>query len=322
MPILSVIVPIYNVAKYIKRCSISLFEQTLEDIEYIFIDDCSPDNSIDILRDVIELYPNRNVQIIKHSYNKGLAAARKTGLFAATGKYIAHCDSDDWVEPNMYEKLVETAETYNADIVACNILLEDSNKSEVVSYPYSIESIENILNPIFFGWIYGAVWNKLIRRDLYISNNIFPIEDINMWEDSVLTLRLRLVSNKTIIINNSFYHYWVGERKSTFFYKNDTKKVDDMIKATIFIEDYFVQNNLINKADLYIARMKLLAKERLLSNPSWNCLNKWKETFSDNDLNVWKFKQYSFFTKLKISLLHYLPNYLAYPFFLIRKKHR
>ncbi len=115
----SIIVPIYNVEKYIERCAVSLFEQDFEDIEYIFVNDCTPDNSIQILEEVIEKYPNRksNVKIIHYKANKGLGSARKTGLEQATGEYVLHIDSDDWVELDMvlclYNKAIET----DADIV-------------------------------------------------------------------------------------------------------------------------------------------------------------------------------------------------------------
>ena len=93
---ISIIVPIYNVEQYIERCARSLFEQTYDDIEYVFVDDCSPDNSLNILYEVLNDYPHRisNVKIIRHIENKGLTAARNSGLEVATGDYIAHCDSD------------------------------------------------------------------------------------------------------------------------------------------------------------------------------------------------------------------------------------
>ncbi len=96
----SIIVPIYNVEKYIERCAVSLFEQDFEDIEYIFVNDCTPDNSVEILEKVIEKYPNRksHLKIVHHKENKGLGSARNTGLEQATGNYILHIDSDDWCE--------------------------------------------------------------------------------------------------------------------------------------------------------------------------------------------------------------------------------
>lgn len=105
----SVIVPIYGVEKYIERCARSLFEQTLDDIEYIFVDDCSPDKSIEILNAVIADYPQKipYIKIIQHKKNKGLPLARRSGWKAATGEYIANCDSDDWVDSALFEKCIK-----------------------------------------------------------------------------------------------------------------------------------------------------------------------------------------------------------------------
>lgn len=107
-PSVSVIVPIYKVEKYIERCAISLLSQTLKDIEYIFINDNSPDKSMDILSQCIQKYPSRSkqIKIITHQQNLGSAAARNDGTKIATGQYIIHCDGDDWVEKDMYEKCI------------------------------------------------------------------------------------------------------------------------------------------------------------------------------------------------------------------------
>ena len=106
-PKVSVIVPIYNVEAYIERCAISLFEQTLDDIEYIFVNDCTPDNSMMILSEVLSRYPQRKeqVRIINQPKNQGAAKAREDGIKEARGEYIIHCDSDDWVDKNIYQLL-------------------------------------------------------------------------------------------------------------------------------------------------------------------------------------------------------------------------
>ena len=107
MPKVSVIIPVYNAGKYIERCVRSLFEQTLDDIEYIFVDDCSPDDSMDVLQKVLSEYPQRkeNVTLIRHKANTGQSGARKSGMHVAKGEYIIHCDADDWVDLDMYERM-------------------------------------------------------------------------------------------------------------------------------------------------------------------------------------------------------------------------
>lgn len=125
MPKVSVVIPVYGVEKYIERCARSLFEQTLDDIEYIFVNDCTKDRSIDILNEVINDYPARKqqIRIVHHEKNKGLPFARQSGWQVATGEYVANCDSDDWVDLNLYEMMYKEAIEKNADIVVSDICL-------------------------------------------------------------------------------------------------------------------------------------------------------------------------------------------------------
>lgn len=121
-PRLSVCIPVYNLERYMEQCARSLFESTLEDIEFLFLDDGSPDNSMKILENVIKDYPHRQHQIrlLRHEKNKGHVETLKDLLTNATGEYIITCDSDDWVEPDMYEKMYLKAKETQALIVACD----------------------------------------------------------------------------------------------------------------------------------------------------------------------------------------------------------
>ena len=116
----SILVPIYNVDKYIERCMRSIFEQTYRDIEYIFVDDCATDNSIEILQNVIQEYPDRkeHIRIISHEKNRGLAAARNTSVNNCQTDFLMHVDSDDYLEKNAVELLVNKQKETNADIVS------------------------------------------------------------------------------------------------------------------------------------------------------------------------------------------------------------
>ena len=122
MPKISVIIPVYKAEPYIERCVRSLFSQTLDDLEYIFIDDCTPDNSISVLKAVLDEYPNRRdqVKIVNHQHNQGVSQSRQDGFDATTGEYVIHCDPDDWIEPEMYELLYDKAKSGNFDIVGCD----------------------------------------------------------------------------------------------------------------------------------------------------------------------------------------------------------
>ena len=108
----SILVPVYGVEKYIERCARSIFEQTYHNLDIVFVDDCTPDKSIEILKRVLEEYPGRKAQtrIIRHAYNRGLSAARNTAVAAATGTFLTHVDSDDWIELNARGRAGEEAD--------------------------------------------------------------------------------------------------------------------------------------------------------------------------------------------------------------------
>ena len=173
MPKVSVVIPIYGVEKYIERCCRSLFEQTLDDIEFLFIDDCTPDNSIEILNNTLLRYPDRKkqIRIIKMSTNSGQAAVRRQGIFEAKGDYIIHCDSDDWVEPDMYKRMWEKALQENLDIVVCDYNRSDGYNHKIVKKADEsmYQDKDTYFSMLIRGYVSTAIWNKLVRRDIYLS---------------------------------------------------------------------------------------------------------------------------------------------------------
>lgn len=208
MPKVSIIIPIYNVEKYIGRCVYSLMEQTFEDIEYIFVNDCSPDNSISILERVISEYPDRKDKciIINHSCNRGLTAARNTGLLVAKGEYILHFDSDDWAEKTMISDMYNIAVKNDSDIVSCNFRMV--YKDRTVDYntvDFTENMVSNIRKYISFNWT--VVWNMLVKHSIYIENNIRALENHSYCEDFNLSVKLMLNATKIVRLNKVLYNY-------------------------------------------------------------------------------------------------------------------
>ena len=201
----SVIVPVYGVENFVGRCFRSLMEQTLQDVEFIVVDDCTPDMSIGVIRNVMKDYPGRDVQIVSHNENKGLPSARNTGLAMAKGEYVFHCDSDDWVEPDMLETLYDTAEKEDADIVWCDWFLSFGEKERYMrqpSYSTPLEALKGMLS----GVMKYNVWNKLVRRDLYVDNGIAFPDGYGMGEDMTM-MRLFSCAGKVAYVGRAFYHY-------------------------------------------------------------------------------------------------------------------
>lgn len=211
MPKVSVIIPVYGVEKNIERCARSLFEQTLDDIEYLFIDDCTPDRSIEVLIKVLEDYPTRKEQVIIHrmEQNSGQAAVRKWGMQNATGGFVIHCDSDDWVEHDMYRQMYEQALLNKVDVVVCDFCISDGykmNKNRKACHSVNLDTfIENNLYQID-SW---SLCNKLFKRSLYCNDNIiYPTGA--MGEDMLVCIQLLLNSNGVAYVNEPFYYYYTN----------------------------------------------------------------------------------------------------------------
>ena len=219
-PLVSVIIPIYGVEKYIERCAISLFEQTLDNIEFIFVNDCTQDNSIQILNKVIEQYPNvsNKITIINHKENLGLPQARRTGLLNAKGEYIAHCDSDDYIHKNMYSLMYQYAKGNDYDLIFCDFNITDNNTCHEKKYfPNAFEDKKQLYYALFQGGAAHAVWGTLCKKEVYDNGIIFPTA--NMGEDYVIVTQLTYYAKKIGYLQNALYYYCQNSNSMM----NDTK---------------------------------------------------------------------------------------------------
>jgi glycosyltransferase involved in cell wall biosynthesis len=313
----SVIIPVYNVAQYIERCARSLFEQTLEKIEFIFVDDCSTDNTMDILSKVIKDYPNRNNLILIQPINRGVSAARELAISKATGKYIGFCDSDDWVEPEMYEKLLKTATEHNCDIVGTGYWEHYKNNKKKCTFYHQTDERGIIFSPYYFGGIYGALWNKLIKKEFFDKNSKDLWKGITMWEDSCMLIPLRLNSSKTIFINECLYHYNVNTNSMTT--KFSMKKVSDAIEATKRLELYFKKEGLSNDASELIKFLKIASKEVLLRFPQKEYVKMWKETFPETKWYIINYPNWNFILKVRAILVSFFPLFIGTHLLKIKK---
>ena len=201
----SVIILVYKVEEYIEKCIRSLFSQTLDGIEFIFINDATPDNSISIIKSVAKEYQNLNVQIIEHFENRGSAAARNTGLNNAKGEYVIFCDGDDWVDTSIYEKMYEKAKLDDADLVLTNFRQIFKDKEDIYNVPYCEDKEMFLRNYINSHWT--VVWNVLVKRSLIMDQSISFIEGDNYCEDFNFSVKLIALSKKLSFINEPLYYY-------------------------------------------------------------------------------------------------------------------
>ena len=252
MPKISVIVPVYNVEKYIAKCLKSLTLQTLQGIEIIIVNDGSLDRSIDI----IEKYVKENPTKIKYyeKKNGGLSTARNYGLEYATGEYIAFLDSDDYVEINMYEEMYNLAKKENADMVECDFIWEWEYGKKVYDKRKEYKTKEDMMKKPRV-----VAWNKIYKREILNKNKIRFPEGL-IYEDMEFFYKLLPHLNKISYINKYFVHYI--QRKDSISNKQ-TKKIEDIFKILDNIFDYYKEQNLYNQ---YEKELKYMKKRILLGS--------------------------------------------------------
>lgn len=207
IPKVSVIVPVYNTELYVERAIISLMEQTLDDVQFIIIDDGSKDNSLNIIKQVITRYPARQGQVTLISReNRGVAATRAQGMELAIGDYVIHLDSDDWAEVNWLEAMYAKAIDYNADVVVCNyqeVYKYGNRHVEQYVSTTGIQCTENLL----CGKISNMNWDKLIRLSIIRENDIKYINGVDMGEDLFVSFKSFFYSGYVAHVDKPLYFY-------------------------------------------------------------------------------------------------------------------
>ena len=221
-PLISICVPVYNVAPYIERCVRSLMEQTYENIEYIFVDDCSTDSSIEILQNSLAQYPDRSphVHIIHNDRNHGLAYTRRVSIEAAQGDYIYCVDSDDYIEPTTIEHMVRAVRSKEHTMVIAGYMDERGTKKTMVPPPM-IQPDEDLLLAVLEDRIF-RLSGKLIQRSVFSLPSVhFAPEGMNYLEDRIVLLYVCGAIQSVCIVNEPLYHY-VQHPQSVSNNKTDT----------------------------------------------------------------------------------------------------
>ncbi len=263
MPAVSIVIPFFNAEYYMAQCAECLFRQTLDDIEYIFVNDGSTDNSATILSEISENYSHRNIHIISLEQNMGVAHARTVGMKVATGTYMIHCDADDTLDADMYEKMYRCATKNDADVVTCNF---DAH--------FTLTTGREMLAS---GRFTHNLWDKLIRTSIIKDNNIYPYVEINAGEDLNVVVRVLHHSHKVYCLSSYYpYHYNTLNPASitsnnkieifTRYTKPNTEKIAEFLQAT--------EGN-YEMVEMYL---KFLGKRGLLH---YGKTRQWCETWSE-----------------------------------------
>lgn len=218
MPKVTIIVPVYNTEKYLKKCIDSLINQTLKDIEIICINDGSPDNSLKILDEYKKL-DDRIVIINK--YNEGISVARNIGIKISKGEYIGFCDSDDYVDFDYFENLYNSAKENNCDIAVGGIKRVKDGKIKDFYTCYQSKFGKIFKDKLILTNTpdYNYVWNKIYKKE-YLLNNNLEFEPNILFEDMRFTPQAIYFANKLITVPNTYYYYVMRKNSIVHTKKN------------------------------------------------------------------------------------------------------
>ncbi len=285
----SVIVPVYNTAKYVKRCLRTLLNQTLSDIEIICINDGSTDNSSEILKEISEYAPPPKLRIIT-TKNQGLSCARNTGMSVAQGEYIGFVDSDDWVDTDFFEKLYNAAKKYDADI-ACADFIRQRPKKQKIRLHITEEKVYTKPEDKYLvckTYKEGCVWNKIYKKDFLKRINLEYIPKM-YYEDRDFTARSLYFSNKLVTVPGTYYYYFVNPK--SIVKKGGNKLQDEhYILARRQVLDFIKEKNINVPDGLYKAekfRCKIFGKTLFSIRESINT----EYILLFGNINIFKYKK-------------------------------
>ncbi len=234
----SIIVPIYNSTQYLEQCVRSLMKQTHPNIEYLFVDDASTDGSVDLLKALIHEYPQREKQcrIFENDENKGVAYSRRICMKNATGEYLIHVDSDDYVDSRFIERMLDKALESQSDIVICNFSNVYEDKIKLNTHLQQVGCNE-LIRRLLIGSIHNGLWNKLVKKAIIAENNLYPDDCFRLLEDKSITFRMVYFANKVEFVDESLYYY--RKRKNSLS-KVNQRVLMPMLKAVLrLVEDFF-----------------------------------------------------------------------------------
>lgn len=243
--LISVIVPCYMVEQYIDRCVNSLLNQTigLDNLELIFVNDASPDNTIEKLFEYEKQYPD-SIIVIDSKENMKQGGAKNLGIRYASANYVSFIDSDDWVEPTLFEKLYEKAIQYNCDIVSAapkrvfaqGVPMGRTGKQDE---HYIIENEYQRKSFLIKGGIRSCL-SKIYKKDLIVNNNVYFIEHLT-YEDNYFGYLLSMYVKNIYFVEEYLYDYFINP-ESTIVKKNSTHHFDRLITETMRIKELKARN--------------------------------------------------------------------------------
>lgn len=298
----SVIIPVYKVEQYIECCVRSLMEQTLEDMEFIFINDCTPDRSIAILESVLDKFPHRKpmVHIINHERNKGYYWALRAGVEHAVGEYVGFCDADDWCEPDMFEKMYLTAHVQNADIVVNNCFIEDNGCQKRTHYRRSSTPQECLRRFHQKDRMAVAFWRHLIRRTALSLEFFDRVVPHDHGTDLFVIIQVYYFARSIAVTPDCLYHYRIRPNSITTAPVRSKALLEKQISNIAMVGD-LLDTGTSNTYRTMLNYLKFGNKHNYRA--VFDNDREWFNFHRESHQDIWRFTKVGFIERMKTTLI-------------------
>jgi glycosyltransferase involved in cell wall biosynthesis len=314
----SILVPFFKVEKYVGRCVESLFTQTYQNIEYVFVNDCTPDKSMEIINDYIQKYGiEKKCKMIVHDINQGISASRNDCLDNMTGDYFLFIDSDDYIDNDMVELLVDAAIKENADISGCGYIEEYADHS--VQYPQKYTNDHNeMLRAITLLTIKGVMWKLLVRSAIVTEHKdeVRFIPDRNMVDDYLFCCQIFYYAQRFAGVDRCMYH-WIQYNPNNYTHTT-IFAVESQATAIRKTEQFYRGKGIYDIVKNELLQRKFVSKLPLLFDKECIDVKRWRNLFPESN-KVWR--NMNFTPKNRILFLLALsPLYWVISFFYFIRK--
>ena len=314
----SILVPFYKVEQYVGRCVESLFTQTYKNIEYIFVNDCTPDKSMEVINEMINKYGVvSQCKMIIHDQNQGISASRNDCLDNMTGDYFLFIDSDDYIDNDMVELLVDAAVKDNADISGCGYIEEYADHSVQHPQKYTNDHDE-MMRAITLLTIKGVMWTLLVRSTIVTEHRdeVRFIPDRNMVDDYLFCCQIFYYSKRFTGVDRCMYH-WIQYNPNNYTHTT-TFAVESQAAAIRKTEEFYCDKGVYEVVKDSLLQRKFVSKLPLLTDRNCFDVKKWRSLFPESN-DIWKKMHFSHGNRM-LFLLAISPFYKILPLLLKFKK--
>ena len=310
----SILVPFYKVENYVGRCVESLFTQTYKNIEYVFVNDCTPDGSMEVINEKIDKYGMTDkCKMIIHEQNQGISSSRNDCLDNMTGDYFLFIDSDDYIDRDMVELLVEAAVKENADISGCGYIEEYADHSVEHPQKYTNDHDE-MMRAITLLTIKGVMWKLLVRSTIVTEHKdeVRFIPDRNMVDDYFFCCQIFYYAQRFAGVDRCMYH-WIQYNPNNYTHTT-IFAVESQAAAIRKTEEFYREKGVYDVVKTELIQRKFISKLPLLFDKECIDVERWRNLFPESN-NVWKSMNFSLGNKLLFQLAK-SPFYMFIPLLL------